>query len=434
MCIFKNKINDPLHERLISLRREFHKYPEAGWTEFRTTARIIQELTAEGIPVRWGRELHDTSRMYGLPDEQTLEATFLRASEDTSLRDIIAPMRGGFTGCIAKIEGALPGKTTVFRVDIDACQLEECHEHGHRPAEAGFDSVYSGVMHACGHDAHAAIGIGAAIKLFHHRDKLHGTVYVLFQPAEEGLRGAASMCAAGLLDGCDTLIGLHVGLQSCPVGTVAASCNGFLSSAKFNIAFHGKAAHAALSPELGRNAVAAAAKATLALLDLPNNYDCLCRVNVGTFHGGSGRNVIPAEAVLEAETRSDDPKVSAELFAAAQSICTSAAEEYGCTVDIHNMGDANSARCNTDLAEHVAEILSNTPWVSEVIPEISTHGSEDFTTLMDYVQKHGGKATYLMLGMPLPAAHHSRLFDVFENVITGGADVLYNLGMTLGCE
>lgn len=421
-----------LEQQLISLRREFHKYPEPGWCEFRTTARIIQELTDAGIPVRWGKELHSGDNMPGLPREHVLEQAWQRAAEQTGLQDLLLPMKGGYTGCIAEIQGAFPGKTTVLRVDIDACELEECKDASHIPARLGFASSDPRCMHACGHDAHAAIGIGAAKLLWQQKDELHGKVYVLFQPAEEGLRGAASMCKAGLLQGCDILIGLHVGLRDLPVGTVAASCTGFLSSAKLDAVFHGKAAHAGLCPELGRNALAAGAKAVLDLLALPEKYDGLCRVNVGTFHGGSGRNVIPAEARLTIETRSDRPEQNARLEADVRSICAAAAAAYGCRAEILPMGGANGAECDASLAAAVAEILSDMPQVSRVLPSVSFGGSEDITTMMRTVQQHGGKAAELLIGMPLTAPHHSADFDTDEKVIPLGAEIFARLATVLG--
>lgn len=370
--------------------------------------------------------------MPGLPKEHILDAAWQRALEQTARQDLLLPMRGGFTGCIAEIKGAFPGKTTVFRVDIDACELEECHDASHTPAHEGFDSIHTNCMHACGHDAHTAIGIGAAKLLWQHRDKLHGKVYVLFQPAEEGLRGAGSMCNAGLLDSCHQLIGLHVGVYDLPVGTVAVSCTGFLSSTKLDALFHGKAAHAGICPELGRNAMAAAAKATLRLLELPEQYDGLCRVNVGTFHAGSGRNVIPAEAHLTIETRSDRPEQNTRLSAAAKAICHDAAQAYGCTVEMLPMGGAYNAECDASLAADVAKVLADMSAITQVIPSTPFGGSEDITTMMHTVQQHGGKATEMLICMPLIAPHHNDRFDIDEGVIPLGAEILMKLGIALG--
>ncbi len=421
-----------LEQQLISLRREFHMYPEAGWTEFRTTSRIIEELTAWGIPVRWGRDIHSPEHMPGLPDEEILEQAWQRALEQTGREDILTSMQGGYTGCIAKIEGTLPGKATVFRVDIDACQLDESNDTSHVPFREGFASRYPGCMHACGHDAHAAIGLGAAKLLWQRREELCGTVYVLFQPAEEGLRGAASMAVSALPPICDQLIGLHVGMQDLPVGTVAASCHGFLSSTKLDILFHGKAAHAGICPELGRNALAAGAKAALELLALPDKHSGLCRVNVGTFHAGSGRNIVPAQAHLAIETRSDSPEQNTMLCAEAEDICAQAAKACGCTLDIIKMGGANGAECDPALVSRVSGILSRIPQITEVLPSIPFGGSEDITTMMRSVQAGGGQATELILSMPLIAPHHSSRFDIDEKVIPLGAEILTELGLSLG--
>ena len=419
-------------QRLISLRREFHMYPEAGWTEFRTTVRIIEELMSEGIPVRWGKDIHSPEHMLGLPSADILEQAWQQALKQTGREDILAPMRGGYTGCIAEIDGALPGKTTVLRVDIDSCQLDESSDISHIPAKEGFASRYPGCMHACGHDAHAAIGVGAAKLLWQRRDKLCGTVYVLFQPAEEGLRGAASMTVSALPEGCNHLIGLHVGVLDRPSGTVAASSHGFLSSTKLDILFHGKAAHAGICPELGRNALAAGAKAALELLALPEKHSGLCRVNVGTFHAGSGRNVIPAEAHLAVETRSDDSEQNVQLCYEAKAICSEAANAYGCTVDILKMGGANGAECDASLAEHVSYVLDRMPQVTQVLTSVPFGGSEDITTIMRAVQTGGGQATELIIASPLIAPHHSSRFDIDEKVIPLGAEILFELGLSLG--
>lgn len=408
---------EQMEQDLIALRREFHTYPESGWTEFRTTVRIIEELEKLGLPVRYGREIHAPEKMFGLPSAEMLESCWKRAAEETDRRDLLEVMRGGFTGCVTAIEGALPGPTVGIRLDIDCNDVEEIREESHLPAREGFCSAHHGCMHACGHDAHAAIGVGIAKLLTKRRDTLRGRVLLVFQPAEEGLRGAASMAEAGVFDACDFLLGLHVGLVNAPVGTVAASCRGFLASSKFDVFFHGRAAHAGLCPEEGRNAVAAAAKATLDLLDIPGQTDGFSRVNVGTFRGGSGRNVIPAEAELAVETRGESSAVNAAVEAEAVHLCEASAAAYGCSCEVRFMGAAGSAVCDPALAERAAEILRGVEGVGQVLSEVTLNIGEDITTIMERVQRRGGQATELIFAMPLKAPHHNGRFDVDETVL-----------------
>jgi len=417
-------------DKLINLRRNLHCHPETGWTEYYTTALIIETLQAENVFVRYGTSLHDPTAMYGMPARETSETAWKRAAALGAAHQILLEIKDGFTGCIAEIHGAFPGKTTVFRVDIDACDLEECHEDSHYPAALGFDSVHDGLMHACGHDAHIAIGVGAAILIHQNREHLHGSVRIIFQPAEEGLRGAASMVKAGVLQGSDRLIGLHVGLHDLPIGTVATSCTDFLSGTKMDVHFHGKAAHAGLCPELGRNALAAAAKTTLDLLDIPTRFEGINRVNVGTFHAGSGRNIIPANAHLAIETRSDHADRNKTIRSLAMETCQRAAEAYGCTVDVQYMGGSDAAACNEELAAKIHAALKNVPSVKNILPSISFGGGEDVTTMMQYVQEHGGTATELLLGMPLVAPHHNECFDIDEAVIPLGAEILYRIAFS----
>ena len=406
-----------MEQMLTALRREFHRYPESGWTEFRTTVRIIEELNREGIPVTYGRSIHDGDKRLGLPKAEVLERCLQRAKDEGVPEALLAAMAGGYTGCVARIEGALPGPTTGIRVDIDCCDMEESADAEHLPAKEGFRSVHPGCMHACGHDAHAAIGVGAAKLLWQARNHLRGTVLLAFQPAEEGLRGAAAMAEAGVFDGCDRLFGIHVGLTDAPVGTVAVSAEGFLASSKFDVTFHGLAAHAGQSPEKGRNALAAAATATLDMLSLPERFSPRARLNVGSFHGGTGRNVIPAEAVLQVETRGADTAENRALEQAAYDACRAAAERYGCTCDFAPMGGAGTASCDASLAEEAGRILRQVDGVGQVLPTVQLTVGEDIVTLMERVQSRGGRATELIFAMPLPYPHHSSRFDTDERLL-----------------
>ena len=421
-------------KELIALRREFHRYPEICWTEFRTTARVIEELKKLSLPVQYGPPIHKKEKMEGVPPAEVLEACRNRAKEEDAPADLVDAMADGYTGCLTLIEGALPGPRTAIRVDMDALPVQESRDPEHVPAAEGFASVHEGIMHACGHDAHTAIGIGTARLLAASRDQLHGSVLMIFQPGEEGLRGAASLTAAGHLADCDYLFGLHVGMENREVGMVAPGVRDFLASTKFNVAFHGKASHAGKAPEKGRNALAAAAVAVTGMLGIPRRHEGISRVNVGTLHAGGARNIIPAEAVMEAETRGSTSEINDYLEKEARRICFSAAEMAGCKAEITVTARAVSAECDPQLVRRTADILKNVEGVSELMPDFSFGAGEDVTVMMREVQSHGGQATELLFGMPLKAPHHNGSFDVDERVIGFAARCMAEIALAIGEE
>ena len=408
---------DALERELIALRRDLHAYPESGWTEFRTTARIIDELEKLGLPVAFGPEIHSADKMYGLPSPEVLEACWQRAMAETDRPELVEKMRGGYTGCVAVIRGDKPGPVVGIRVDIDCNDLDESDAPEHVPAAEGFRSRHPGCMHGCGHDAHAAIGVGTARILCAIRDQLCGSVVLLFQPGEEGLRGAASMTAAGQVSGCDYLFGGHVGIVDGPVGQVAASAHGFLASTKFDVFFRGVPAHAGAAPQLGHNALAAAAAAVTNMLAIARTGEGASRINIGTLRAGTGRNVIPALAEMAVETRGATSRINAYMEEAARQVCRAAAEMYGCTVETKFMGASDSVECDGPLARRTEAVLARVPGVSAVLPDVDFNGGEDVTTMMARVQAGGGMATELVFSMPLKAPHHNGSFDVAEEVI-----------------
>ncbi|MEG1774842.1 MAG: amidohydrolase, partial [Oscillospiraceae bacterium] len=231
-------------DALILLRRDLHKYPECGWTEYRTTVKVIEALEALGMAPVFGPQIHTPAHRYGMPPPDMLTACEQRAIEETGRPDLIERMKGGFTGCVAEILGSRPGPTVAFRFDLDCNDAEEADDPQHRPAREGFRSTHPNLVHACGHDGHTAIGIGAAQILTQYRDQLAGRVIFVFQPAEEGLRGANSLTQAGIFRDVDYLFGGHIGLKLGRLGVIAASGHGFLASTKFDVNFQGKEAHA----------------------------------------------------------------------------------------------------------------------------------------------------------------------------------------------
>ncbi|OQB25169.1 MAG: Indole-3-acetyl-aspartic acid hydrolase [Firmicutes bacterium ADurb.Bin182] len=418
-----------LERELVSLRRDIHRYPEAGWTEFRTSALIIDELQKTGLHVRFGESIHVKDEMYGMPCSAALYECEKRAKSESSRADLIKAMHGGITGCIAAIEGGRPGPTVGIRVDIDCNEVEESKGQSHRPFREGFRSEHDNLMHACGHDAHAAIGIGAAKLIHAYKDKLKGKVIIAFQPAEEGVRGAASLTKAGHFSGCDYFFGVHIGLNMTESGSVAASSTGFLASTKMDVIFKGKSSHAGLRPEAGRNALAAAATAALNLLAIPRHSEGASRINVGTLNAGTGRNVIPEKAVMAIETRGSTDEINSYMETSAKRICRSAADMYGCEFEHRFMGKSGTTVCDAPLVEKTMEILRDVEGIKRVVRETDFGCGDDVTTIMKDVRKHGGMATEIVLGTPLSAPHHNGCFDFDEAVIGIGARVLASLAM-----
>lgn len=224
---------------LTAIRRDLHRYAEPGWLEMRTTSLLARKLTDLGYEVLTGPAVCKADARMGLPSDDALEAHYKWAQENGADPEFLPATRGGFTGVIATMHCG-EGPTIALRFDIDALGVLEADDEMHLPAREGFRSVTPGIMHACGHDGHAAIGIGTAMLLRELRDQLHGTVRLIFQPAEEGVRGASSIVAAGHLDDADYALAAHVfpagkaaGLVD--VGVLAENGTGGLATSKLDV-------------------------------------------------------------------------------------------------------------------------------------------------------------------------------------------------------
>ena len=201
-----------LKEELVARRRNLHSHPETGWTEFRTASLIIKELEALGYEVHFGAEVVAEASMMGRPTAAELERYMKRAVTEGADLALVEKMAGGKTGVVGILDTGRPGKTVAFRFDMDCNDVEEDKGEGHRPAAEGFCSTHTKAMHACGHDGHVTIGLAVAKLLKENMDKLHGRIKLIFQPAEEGVRGALAMVDAGVVDDVDYLFGGHIGV------------------------------------------------------------------------------------------------------------------------------------------------------------------------------------------------------------------------------
>ena len=425
------KAAQALKEKTIARRRDFHKHAEAAWTEFRTASIVAKTLQGLGFRALVGEEVVDGSAMMGVPAPAELERQVERALAQGGDKGWVEQMRGGKTGVVGVMKFAKPGPTVALRVDMDANDLVESDDPKHRPAREGFASVNKGAMHACGHDGHTAMGLGVAEVLAGLKDQLAGTIKLIFQPAEEGVRGAKAMMARGVVDDVKYIVGVHLGVNLKKTGQVACRTEGFLATTKFDAVFTGVPAHAGGAPETGRNALLAAATATLSLHAISRHSQGASRVNVGVIQGGTGRNVIPATAIIKVETRGATTAINEYVYAEAVRIVEAAAAMQGVKVVLQLMGGA--AGCDNDpaLVERIRQVAERQRLFTEILPAGNIGGSEDCTYFMERVQKNGGQAAFVMVGTELAAGHHDSFFDFNEDALVPGIALLAGVAADL---
>ncbi|MEU9831455.1 amidohydrolase [Streptosporangium sp. NPDC048047] len=396
---------------VVAVRRDLHAHPELGFTEIRTAARVDTALRDLGWSVRSGREVFDAAGLPGLPEVAVLEHAADRAAAEGVPEDLVTRFSGGRTAVVATLRGDRPGPTVALRFDMDALPITETADDAHPPLRRGFASRHPGVMHACGHDGHVAIGLALAAALS-TRD-FPGTVRLLFQPAEEGVRGAQPLVAAGVCADVDVLLAIHLGF-GLPSGRLAPAATELIATSKHLARFTGREAHAAKAPEQGRNALLAAATATLNLHALPRFAGATTRINVGRLQGGVAANVIAGEAELAYETRADTAGVADELARRAEVVVRAAAAMHEVGVELTRTGHATAATTDPAVA---AALTSAAEGLAEVRATHPLGASDDASLLMRAVQEAGGVAGYAVVGSDGPGPPHSPGFDVDEEVL-----------------
>jgi aminobenzoyl-glutamate utilization protein A len=408
-------------DRLVDLRREFHRKPEPAWCEFWTTARIVAELERIGVDqLRVGPEILDDDSRRALPDEETLAAWLDRARETGADADLLDRLAGGYTGTMAVLECG-EGPTVALRVDIDGLPITESDDDDHLPTSEGFASTHEGYMHACGHDAHTTIGLGV-LETIANSD-FAGTLKVLFQPAEEVIGGGMAVAESGVLGDVDDLLSVHVGLDH-PTGEVVAGIDGFLSVRHFDVEFRGESAHAGGHPAEGRNAVQAMATAVQNMYAIPRNEDGATRVNAGKVGGGTATNVIPESAFIEGEVRGETTALMEYMYEKTERVVRNAAEMHDCEATVEPGAWAPSATSDEAVVDVVADVAADAADVDSLLRRDDLGGSEDATFLMERVQERGGEAAYVGVGTDHPGGHHTPTFDVDETTLSIGVEVL----------
>lgn len=412
------KLADEMKPELVACRRDFHKHAETGWFEMRTSSIIARKLTDLGYEVLTGEDVCDRDARMGIPSEEKLEEGYQRAIAQGADPEFVERTRGGMTGVIGILHCG-EGPTVAMRFDIDALGVFESNEPDHRPTAEGFASINYGSMHACGHDGHATIGLGVAKALMAIRDQLHGTVKLIFQPAEEGVRGAKAIVAKGHLEDVNYFLSGHLANSNnhgsanfCPGST------GGLATCKYDVTFHGVASHAGGAPHGGKNALQAAASAVMNLYAIPRHGGGATRINVGRLIAGSGRNVIADEAFLEMEVRGATSALNEYMCKNAERVIQAAADMYDCTVEMKLMGAAEPMHSSEDFAQQVSELCTRELGMTAHEKLLfRSGGSEDCCYMVNRVQELGGKAVFMRLFTPMAAPGHNRRYDFDEEIL-----------------
>ncbi|MDL2210603.1 amidohydrolase [Desulfovibrio sp. OttesenSCG-928-O18] len=425
-------MSDAIHQKveelapvIIKTRRDLHKHAEAAWTEFRTASLVATRLKELGYTLTMGKDAVSKKDMMGVPSPEALKKHQERAIAQGADPALVALMEGGLTGMWADMQcGGGPGPRFALRCDLDSNDVVECDAPAHRPVKEGFASVNHGAMHACGHDGHIAVALAVAEILAGMKDQLKGSIRLIFQPAEEGVRGAGPMVAAGCCNDVDLIVGLHIGFQAAKKGDIVCGARGFLATTKWDVRISGKSAHAGAAPQEGRNALLAACAATTNLHAIARHGEGVTRITVGKLEGGQGRNVIPPNAFMALETRGETSALDDYMTAEAARIIKAAVEMWGCTYEVEVMGGTKSGESSPEMVDVVKKLAQTMPAFTNIMEMADFGASEDYSHMMTVVQENGGQGTYIQVGTNRTAGHHNDHFDFEEDDLMPAAEIL----------
>jgi amidohydrolase len=366
-----------LRDEIVGLRRDLHRHPELSWQERRTADRIQSFLKGASLALRTGL---------------------------------------GGTGVVAEAAGGAAG-TLLLRVDMDALPIQE-------DSTAPHASEVKGVMHACGHDGHVAMGAAAARLVAGRRGA--GPVRVLFQPAEEGEGGAQAMVAEGVMDGISLAVGVHL-WNELPVGTLGVKAGPLMAAVdRLRIVVHGRGGHGG-KPHRSADPVVAAAHVIGALQTIVSREvspTLAAVVTIGSVHGGQAFNVIPDEVTLGGTIRTFDAELRRSMPERVARIASGVAEGLGCRAEVEvragNPPVVNDAAA-AELARRAAVRVVGEENVVEPEP---TMGGEDMAI---YFERAPGCFVFVGSANPqrgLDQPHHSPRFDFDEDALLIGTQFL----------
>jgi len=358
-----------------TLRRDLHRHPELGFKEIRTAGIVARELGQLGMEVTTG----------------------------------VAE-----TGVVGLLEGDQAGETILLRFDMDALPVQE--ETG-----KAYASTEPGVMHACGHDGHVAVGLSVARMLNQQRNGLHGRAKLVFQPAEEGLGGAEGMMAAGVLENPRPRysLALHIWNEE-PVGTIAIVPGPLMAGAEiFDVRLIGRGGHGAL-PHQTADPVVAAAQVVMALQTIVSrNVSPLeaAVISVTRLRAGEAFNVIPPSAELRGTIRTFEPGVRERVLQRFREVVRGVAESLGCQAEIELTRLTPPVINDAGLAERLAMRIRKDLPEAQLDTTFRSMVSEDMAFMMEQVP-----GCYMLVGGANPAEHlnyphHHPKFDFDESAL-----------------
>ncbi|MCL2566447.1 MAG: amidohydrolase [Defluviitaleaceae bacterium] len=380
------------HEaRIIEFRRDLHMHPETSFEEFRTTKRISEILTHHGIDHK-----------------------------------MITPK--GFTeptGVVAEIKGGKPGKTVALRADIDALSMEDLKD-------VPYKSTYPGKMHACGHDAHTAVLMGAAVALAEIKDEIAGNIKFFFQPAEELVSGAPVLIENGCMEGVSNVFGMHVSpnLKTGQVGVIAGPVYAQASSLK--VVFKGVGGHAA-APHVTKDAIIMASHFVTNVQTIVSRVvDPMVPavVTFGKFSAGTRSNIIAHEAILEGSSRSFTVEGHDLIEETLRSYATHIAQMHGGSVEVEYKRGTPPVVNEEKSIELLRDVLTKNFGAESVAKGEVIMGAEDFSCYLAMA-----KGCFVNLGTGNEAkgtvvSPHHGMFDIDEDGLAFGSQImcLYALG------
>lgn len=397
-----------LKKLLIELRRDFHSYPELGWTEYRTTSKIADLLYENNFKIQFLSDLiKDRSTLLGMPCHNNEEKK--RAILENANTEIINKIT--LPGLIASIDTGKIGSHIALRCDLDAVAIQESNSITHIPTKENFRSKHDGIMHACGHDGHIALTLCLALSIASNISKLNGKYTFIFQPAEEGCRGAYALKNLPILNEIDELYSFHLGICA-NSGEIVVNPNDFLVSTKFKVNIQGKKAHAGIEPEKGIDALFAACSMAKKIFEL-RNLRKTARVNIGKFTSYNDKNVISDLVNFDCECRDITKDTENELFKRIKNIISEVDHAFGTTTKIEITGKAVAIK----NSENLVAKLKNAAKLSslKVIDKKGFKACEDCGHLIESVQQNNKQACYFVLGNDIKDGHHRELFDLDEN-------------------